>query len=115
MGDSISEGTMESWDKGVGDSVNVDDVIGRIETDKVQIEVKAPESGQITSILAKKGETVKVGTDIVKIKKGAVTKQTVTATPKKEPSKEEKKALLHQLKRKNQFKNPLRKLLFLRE
>jgi len=92
MGDSISEGTMESWDKGVGDSVNVDDVIGRIETDKVQIEVKAPESGQITSILAKKGETVKVGTDIVKIKKGAVTKQTVTVTPKKEPSKEEKKA-----------------------
>jgi len=91
MGDSISEGTMESWDKGVGDSVNVDDVIGRIETDKVQIEVKAPEPGQITGILAKKGETVKVGADIVKIKKGAATAPKPTA-PKKEAPKEEKKS-----------------------
>jgi len=93
MGDSISEGTILAWDKGVGDSVNVDDIIGQIETDKVKIDIRATDPGKIAAILAKPGETVKVGADLVRVKKGAPTPKQEAIAPKKESApKEEKKS-----------------------
>jgi len=56
--ESINEATVAAWHKKPGDSVEVDDVIVEIETDKVVLEVPAEESGVLTEILAEEGETV---------------------------------------------------------
>ena len=58
MGDSITEGTIGSWHKQVGDSVEMDEVVVSIETDKVTQEIKAPEAGKITGLHAEADETV---------------------------------------------------------
>eukprot|EP01031_Cornospumella_fuschlensis_P025343 gene25343-30604_t len=52
LGESITEGTIASWAKKVGDKVNVDDVIVVIETDKVTVDVKAVHAGVLTQQLA---------------------------------------------------------------
>ena len=61
MGESVSEGTVLEWSKAVGDSVEADETIVEISTDKVDAEVPAPASGSLTEILAEAGDTVTVG------------------------------------------------------
>ncbi|MBX3706836.1 MAG: 2-oxoglutarate dehydrogenase complex dihydrolipoyllysine-residue succinyltransferase [Pseudomonadales bacterium] len=56
--ESISEGTVAGWLKAVGASVRRDEVLVEIETDKVVLEVVAPDDGVLTEILAGDGETV---------------------------------------------------------
>jgi 2-oxoglutarate dehydrogenase E2 component (dihydrolipoamide succinyltransferase) len=65
MGDSVSEGTVSSILKGVGDPVDEDEVIGQIETDKVTLEVRAPRKGIISELLASDGDTVAPGNPVV--------------------------------------------------
>jgi 2-oxoglutarate dehydrogenase E2 component (dihydrolipoamide succinyltransferase) len=61
LGESISEATVGTWFKKVGDTVNVDEPILELETDKVTIEVPAASSGVLTEIVAQAGETVGLG------------------------------------------------------
>lgn len=61
LGDSITEGTLQSWVKAAGDFVDADEVIAVLETDKVSVDIRSPSAGQITKLSAQKGETVKVG------------------------------------------------------
>ena len=56
--ESISEGTVGAWHKGVGDAVRRDDVLVDIETDKVVIEIFAPADGVLTEILKTEGDVV---------------------------------------------------------
>ena len=56
--ESISEATVAAWHKKPGDYVELDDVIVEIETDKVVLEVPAEDSGVLTEVIAKEGETV---------------------------------------------------------
>ena len=56
--ESITEGTVAQWHKQPGDTVRRDDLLADIETDKVVIEVVAPDNGTLTSILKDEGETV---------------------------------------------------------
>ena len=56
--ESINEATVAAWHKKPGDYIELDDVIVEIETDKVVLEVPAEESGVLTEISAKEGETV---------------------------------------------------------
>ncbi|MCS5589959.1 MAG: dihydrolipoyllysine-residue succinyltransferase [Candidatus Thioglobus sp.] len=56
--ESINEATVAVWHKKPGDYVEIDDVIVEIETDKVVLEVPAEESGVLSEILEKEGETV---------------------------------------------------------
>ena len=56
--ESISEATVAVWHKKPGDFVELDDIIVEIETDKVVLEVPAEDSGVLTEIKAKEGETV---------------------------------------------------------
>ncbi|GJQ11199.1 hypothetical protein GpartN1_g2990.t1 [Galdieria partita] len=72
MGESIKEGTLISWQKSVGDNVEMDEVIAQIETDKVTVEVRAPESGTILEELVKSGENVAVGAEIARLKPGPI-------------------------------------------
>ena len=61
MGDSVAEGTVLEWRKGEGDSVDVDETIVEISTDKVDAEVPSPAAGTIVRIHAAEGDTVAVG------------------------------------------------------
>lgn len=61
MGESIMEGTVIEWTKQVGDTVEQDETILEIATDKVDSEVPSPEAGVLVEILAQEGETVEVG------------------------------------------------------
>lgn len=61
MGDSISEGVVESYVKNIGDFVEADEVVARIETDKVTVDILSDHSGVITKLFAEEGDTVEVG------------------------------------------------------
>jgi len=60
MGESITEGTILKWLKGAGDTVEKDEIILEISTDKVDSEIPAPVSGVIAELLAQEGDTVEV-------------------------------------------------------
>lgn len=67
MGESIAEGTIVRWMKGVGDSVDKDEPLFEISTDKVDAEIPSPDAGVITEILVREGETVPVHTVVAVI------------------------------------------------
>ena len=61
LGESVSEATVSTWFKQVGDTVQKDEMLCELETDKVSVEVPAPASGVLTEILAAEGATVAAG------------------------------------------------------
>ena len=67
MGVSVSEGTVTKWLKNPGDTVEADEPLLEISTDKVDTEVPSPASGTLTAILVQEGETVEVGTKLGQI------------------------------------------------
>jgi pyruvate dehydrogenase E2 component (dihydrolipoamide acetyltransferase) len=67
MGVSVSEGTITKWLKQVGESVQADESLLEISTDKVDTEVPSPASGVVTEILVQEGETVEVGKKLATI------------------------------------------------
>jgi pyruvate dehydrogenase E2 component (dihydrolipoamide acetyltransferase) len=67
MGVSVSEGTITKWLKQVGESVQADESLLEISTDKVDTEVPSPASGVVQEILVQEGETVEVGTKLAVI------------------------------------------------
>ncbi|BFH17606.1 2-oxoglutarate dehydrogenase complex dihydrolipoyllysine-residue succinyltransferase [Paenibacillus melissococcoides] len=71
LGESISEGTLHKWLVKVGDTVGQGDLLAELETDKVNLEISAEESGVIESILRGEGENVAVGEVIAVIGSGA--------------------------------------------
>jgi len=72
LGESVSEATVGSWFKKVGDTVKADEPLCELETDKVSVEVNAPASGVLTEIVAAAGETVSPGGLLGQIQAGAV-------------------------------------------
>jgi pyruvate dehydrogenase E2 component (dihydrolipoamide acetyltransferase) len=60
MGESIFEGTITKWLKRVGESVNVDEPLFEISTDKVDSEIPSPASGILSEILVPEGKTVQI-------------------------------------------------------
>ena len=79
LGESVSEATVATWFKSVGDSVAADEMLCELETDKVSVEVPAPEAGTLTEILADEGETVAAGGKLARMTSGA---GAGTATPR---------------------------------
>ena len=61
LGESISEATVAKWLKKKGDTVEADEAIVELETDKVNLEVPSPVDGVLSEINFKEGETVEVG------------------------------------------------------
>ncbi|KAH8293316.1 hypothetical protein KR044_009763, partial [Drosophila immigrans] len=66
-GESVTEGTVTNWLKKVGDTVEVDEPLLEVSTDKVDTEVPSPVAGTILEILADEDDTVDVGSVIVRI------------------------------------------------
>ena len=61
MSDTMEEGKILTWLKGVGDRVEVGDIIAEVETDKADMEMEALDDGFLTEIRAQEGESVPVG------------------------------------------------------
>ena len=61
MGESITEGTVSKWLKSVGDTIEKDEALLEISTDKVDAEVPSPAAGKLLEIWVNEGETVEVG------------------------------------------------------
>jgi len=86
VGESITEVQMGEWLKGEGDSVSRDEVIAKIETDKVTVDLTAPNDGVLSQIKVKQGQTANVGDVVAYIEEGAA----AAAKPKAaEPAKAE--------------------------
>jgi 2-oxoglutarate dehydrogenase E2 component (dihydrolipoamide succinyltransferase) len=62
LGESVTEATVARWAKKPGDAVAKDEVLVELETDKVNLEVAAPEAGVLSDILAEEGATIGPGT-----------------------------------------------------
>ena len=67
MGISVSEGTVLEWRKAVGDSVEADETLCDVTTDKVDVEIPCPAAGVLARIVAEPGQTVPVGEPIAAI------------------------------------------------
>ena len=64
LGESVTEATVAKWLKKSGDTVNEDEPIIELETDKVSVEVTSPKTGVITEITVREGQTVEVGAQL---------------------------------------------------
>jgi multifunctional 2-oxoglutarate metabolism enzyme len=71
MGESVTEGTILEWHKQVGDTIEADEILVEVSTDKVDAEVPAPASGTIVAIHFAEGDTVQVGSVLAEIAAGA--------------------------------------------
>lgn len=59
---TMEEGTIVSWEMEAGDHIEVGDVIGVVETEKVEVDLESPVAGTVVRILVQEDETVEVGT-----------------------------------------------------
>lgn len=90
MGESIIEGTVLTWLKKEGDTIEQDESVLEVATDKVDTEVPSTHAGILKQILAKEGDVIAVGAPIAIIETAGDEKSTVTnPAPKKEIKKEE--------------------------
>ena len=85
LGESVSEATVGTWFKKVGDTVKADEPLVELETDKVTVEVPAPASGVLTEIVAQNGETVGLDALLGQIAEGAA--GAATSAPAAAPAK----------------------------
>jgi len=82
LGESVSEATIATWFKKVGDAVAVDEPLVELETDKVTIEVPSPSAGTLTEVVAKEGDTVEVNALLGQIEAGEVAVTAKAEAPK---------------------------------
>ncbi len=80
LGESVSEATIGKWFKKPGDAVRKDEPLLELETDKVTLEVNAPEAGVLAEITAADGATVGVGALLGQITAGGAAVATAAAT-----------------------------------
>jgi pyruvate dehydrogenase E2 component (dihydrolipoamide acetyltransferase) len=71
LGESVTEGTVTRWLKAVGDSVEVDEPLLEVSTDKVDTEIPSPVAGTLLEITAGEDETVEVGGQLAVVGSGS--------------------------------------------
>ena len=84
LGESITEATVAKWLKNKGDSVEADEPVVELETDKVNLEVPSPSDGVLSEINAQNGSTVEVGAVLGSIIGGSSKKDEAENEPKEE-------------------------------
>ena len=97
LGESVSEATVAKWMKKAGDAVKKDETLVELETDKVSVEVSAPEAGVLSEIVAAEGATVTIGAVLGRMggagaqpAKAEAKPEPKTEAPKREPKPESK-------------------------
>ncbi|MGP6204047.1 2-oxoglutarate dehydrogenase, E2 component, dihydrolipoamide succinyltransferase [Microbacterium sp.] len=88
LGESVTEGTVTRWLKAVGDTVEVDEPLLEISTDKVDTEIPSPVAGTLQEILVQEDETVSVGATLARIGDGAAQQSAPEPAPAPEPTPE---------------------------
>lgn len=93
MGESIAEGTVAKWLKKPGESVERDESLLEITTDKIDTEVPSPESGVLKEVLVEEGETVEVGEVLAHIETDAeaASEEAASETDREKSAKEKEK------------------------
>ena len=91
LGESVTEGTITTWLKEVGDTVEVDEPLLEVSTDKVDTEIPSPVAGTLVEILAQEDDTVEVGEVIARIGDANAAAEEPADEPKEEPKAEEPK------------------------
>ncbi|HEX5857455.1 MAG TPA: 2-oxoglutarate dehydrogenase, E2 component, dihydrolipoamide succinyltransferase [Microbacterium sp.] len=89
LGESVTEGTVTRWLKQVGDTVEVDEGLLEISTDKVDTEIPSPVAGVLQEILVNEDETVSVGAVLAKVGSGAPAESQAPAAPAQEAPAQE--------------------------
>src|SRR6476620_11400302 len=91
LGESVTEGTVTRWLKAVGDSVEVDEPLLEVSTDKVDTEIPSPVAGTLQEIRVAEDETAEVGSVLAVIGSGAAAPAAAPApeAPKQEAPKQE--------------------------
>jgi 2-oxoglutarate dehydrogenase E2 component (dihydrolipoamide succinyltransferase) len=90
--ESVADGEVAAWHKAEGDPVARDELIVEIETDKVVLEVVAPEDGVITAIHAQQGDVIQSEQLLATLEPGAVAQGAPVDMPAEPEEKEEKPA-----------------------
>jgi 2-oxoglutarate dehydrogenase E2 component (dihydrolipoamide succinyltransferase) len=88
LGESVTEGTVTRWLKKVGDSVEVDEPLVEVSTDKVDTEIPSPAAGTLLSITAEEDDTVPVGGELAKIGEAGAAAAPSEPEPKPQPTQE---------------------------
>ena len=103
LGESITEATVAKWLKNVGDTVEADEPVVELETDKVNLEVPSPVSGTVGDIKFKDGDVVEVGAVLGSIQTNGQPIKNQTKEKKSEPKIEEENNVISLKKEKNQI------------
>lgn len=82
LGESVTEAVIAKWYKKPGDAIKKDEPLVELETDKVTMEVNAPEAGALSEIAANEGATVEIGALLGRISVGAAGKESAKADDK---------------------------------
>src|SRR3546814_13045871 len=85
LGESVTEGTVTRWLKQVGDTIQEDEGLLEISTDKVDTEIPSPVSGVIEEILVQEDETVEVGAVLSKLGDGPGASSAHEPAPAEQP------------------------------
>ncbi|GGH95004.1 2-oxoglutarate dehydrogenase, E2 component, dihydrolipoamide succinyltransferase [Arthrobacter liuii] len=86
LGESVTEGTVTRWLKAVGDSVEVDEPLLEVSTDKVDTEIPSPVAGTLQEIRVNEDETAEVGSVLAVIGSGAAAAPAPQAAPAPAPA-----------------------------
>ena len=70
LGESVTEGVVVEWRVAEGDEVRAGDTLLDVTTDKVDVEVPSPASGEVSKIVAQPGEAVEVGALLAELRTG---------------------------------------------
>ena len=81
LGESVTEATVSTWFKAEGDSVEADEMLCELETDKVSVEVPAPAAGILTKIMAKEGDTVQAAGKLAELSSGGGAAKAASSDP----------------------------------
>jgi len=99
LGESITEATVAKWLKNEGDTVEADEAIVELETDKVNLEVPSPINGVLSKINSNNGETVEVGSLLGTISQNGIQPVEKKLISKTEPKKEENNVINLEVKK----------------
>jgi len=102
LGESITEATVSKWLKNEGDSVEVDEPIVELETDKVNLEVPSPISGVLSKINSKDGAVVEVGALLGSVSENGDNSKKIEEIEKIKPSNEKNKIVKQDKQKENE-------------
>ncbi|TDC95207.1 dihydrolipoamide acetyltransferase, partial [Saccharopolyspora aridisoli] len=88
LGESVAEGTITRWLKQEGETVEVDEPLLEVSTDKVDTEIPSPAAGVLQRIVAQEDDTVEVGGELAVIGDGGEASAAPAAAPATEPEPE---------------------------